>query len=687
MMLAKKVISQNSTCYNQKITLQEASEIILSGTSSIPVVDVTAKVKGVLTTKSICAALLEGASLYSSVDDYLEEAVLIHEDTLINGLLKSPLEKVIVVDERQRFLGTISLEVLVGELLHERDKVSGNLNAILAATNNCIVSIDNNGNISYLNARSEKLLCTSVQDAVGKPVNTFIPTSRLPEIIKTGEPELWQKFIYEDKIFITNRTPIMQKGKIVGALAVFQDITELEKAIEELDSVKRYKDILETVVENDYDCIVVVDSEGIITMFNKAYQEFIGVSREKAIGKHVTQVIENTRMHLVAKTGLPEMGEIQKIAGHDMICNRVPIKKDGKVWGAIGKVMFKDVKDYKEFVDKISRLQIELDYYKDIVNRIQGPRFSFDNIIGRSPEMLEIKAMAMRVAQSNSTVLIRGESGTGKELFANSIHYASLRKNGPFVKVNCSAIPENLLESELFGYDEGAFTGAKKGGKIGKFELAHKGTILLDEIGDMPLNMQIKILRVIQEKEIERVGATSTISVDVRVIAATNRNLEELINEGKFRLDLYYRLNVVELKIPSLRQHKSDLEELLYYHLGKISSKMGYPTPSIDQEALGHIMNYDWPGNVREMENVLERCLNFIDNNVIKATNLPYHMRNLKQGKESNAHELRDHLEETERLAIINVLKMSGGNKVKAAKMLGISRASIYQKIDKYKIG
>lgn len=685
-MLARMIISPNSACCNHKTTLKEASALLSTGISSIPVIDDLCKVRGVLTAASISGALLEDASLDTGIERFIEEAILINEGAFINGLIKYPLERVVVVDSESKFLGIISLEKLVENLLQERDKVSGNLNAILAASSNSILSIDTQGNITYLNAKAAKLLNISEENAVGKPVNNFIPDSKLPEIVRTGESQIGQKFVYQGKICISNRTPIVQKGNIVGAVAVFQDITELENAMEELDNVNKYKDILETVVENDYDSIVVVDSEGIITMFNKAYEQFLGVSKEQAIGRHVTDVIENTRMHLVAKTGIPEMGEIQKIAGHEMICNRVPITKEGKIWGAIGKVMFQDVKDYKAFVEKISKLQVELDYYKEMVNKIQGTYYTFENIIGSSPEMIEVKEMAMRVAKSHSTVLIRGESGTGKELFAHSIHYASLRRNGPFIKVNCSAIPENLLESELFGYDEGAFTGAKKGGKIGKFELAHKGTILLDEIGDMPINMQIKLLRVLQEKEIERVGGTTATPVDVRVIAATNRNLEELINEGKFRLDLFYRLNVVELKIPSLRQHKSDLEELLYYHLGKISSRMGYPAPVIDQEALSYIMNYDWPGNVRELENVLERCLNFIDNNVIRAGNLPYHIRNLKQGSESNALELKNHLEEMERLTIINALKTCAGNRVKAAKMLGISRAGIYQKIDKYGI-
>jgi len=685
-MFARTVVSPDTVKCTTDTSLQEAAKLLSANSAPVAVVDRMGKVAGLFTVKGMARAILDGLKPHSSIGDYLDDAIIVKEDALVSGLVGYPLERIVVEDEQGHLLGTISLEKMIEQLLIQRDSASGNLNAILAASNNCILSVDMSGIVTYLNKKASSLLNKSVEEVINRHVNEFIPDSRLPEVAKTGVPEIGQKFTFNDKIFITNRTPIIQNDKIVGAVAVFQDITELQNTLEELANVKNYKEILETVIENDYDSIVVVDHEGIITMFNKAYEQFIGVPKEKAIGRHVTEVIENTRMHIVAKTGIAEMGQIQKIAGHEMICNRIPIKKDGKIWGALGKTMFRDMREFTAFIEKINKLQTELEYYKDMVNKIQGSQYSFEQIIGSSPEMQEVKAMAMRVAQSSSTILIRGESGTGKELFAHSIHYASPRKNGPFVKVNCSAIPENLLESELFGYEEGAFTGAKKGGKLGKFELAHKGTILLDEIGDMPLNMQIKLLRVLQEKEIERVGGTTTVPIDVRVIAATNRSLEDLINEGKFRLDLYYRLNVVELKIPALRQHKSDLEELIHFLLGKIAAKMGCPVPTIDQEALSYIMNYDWPGNVRELENVLERCLNFLDNNVIKATNLPYHIRNYKQGKEPNVLELKDHLEEAERVAIINALKLCAGNRVKAAKMLGISRASIYQKIDKYGI-
>ncbi len=668
------------------ISLREAAQLLSEAAGNIPVVDDQGKAVGLLTSRSIARAILDRQEWDAPLDKYFENTVLVKANTNINELVGYPLEKIMVIDDDEQLLGVISLDKVFEGLIREHTKVSGNLNAILSATSNCIVSVNSDGLVTYINKKACELLDVEMEEVINKHVSLFIPNSRLPEVARTGQAEIGQRVYIGNKIFITNRTPIKQNGKIIGALAVFQDMTELQNTLEELANIKSYKDVLETVIESDYDGIVVVDPDGIITMFNKAYEDFIDVPKEKAIGRHVTEVIENTRMHIVVKTGVPELGQIQKICGHEMICNRIPIVKDGKIWGALGKVMFRDVKEFKSFVEKINKFQSELDYYKDMVSKIQGMQYSFDQIIGSSPEMQELKKMAKRVAQSSSTVLIRGESGTGKELFAQSIHYLSPRKNGPFIKVNCSAIPENLLESELFGYEEGAFTGAKKGGKLGKFELANKGTILLDEIGDMPLNMQIKLLRVLQEKEIERVGGTTAIPLDVRVIAATNRNLEELIEEGKFRLDLYYRLNIVELKIPPLRQHKSDLPELIQFLLEKIAAKMGCPVPSISQEAMKVIMNYDWPGNVRELENVLERCLNFLENNEIRESNLPYHIRNYLQGQQRNSLELKEHKQEAERLAIINALKLCGGNKVKAAKMLGISRASIYQKIEKYGI-
>lgn len=685
-MLNDRIIADNSLSCDIGISLKEASLMLMNSQATRLAVLEKNRVKGLLTIRGVFNAFLNNIPPETEIKNYLEEAVIVSHRTNAAGLLEYNLDKIVLVDDNQCFLGFISTNKLVTTLMKQFDNCSCNIDAILSASSNCILSIDTTGAITYLNESAEKMINVTMENVLGQHVRKFIPNTRLPEVVKTGQPEIGHHFLLNDITFITNRTPVISNGAIVGAVAVFQDITELQNVIEELTNVRKYKETLETVVEND-DCIVVVDTDGIITMFNKAYEEFLGISKKDVIGKHITEVIENTRMHIVCKTGIQEIAQLQKIKGQEMVCNRIPIKRDGKIIAALGKVMFKNTKEITAFVKKFNKLEVELEYYKDMVKMIEGSYYIFDNIIGSSPEISEVKSMAQRAAQSNSTVLIRGESGTGKELFAHAIHNKSLRKNGPFIKVNCAAIPENLMESELFGYEEGAFTGAKKGGKPGKIELANHGTLFLDEIGDMPLNMQIKVLRVLQEKEFERVGGTTSIPVNVRVIAATNRNLEELIKEKLFRIDLYYRLNVVELRIPPLRHHKSDIEELSIYLLSKLSEKMGCPMPVIDQDAMDAFMSYNWPGNIREMENVLERCLNFIDHRMIKAENLPYHIKNAKHGRESKAMELKDHLEETERLTIINALKKCDNNKISAAKILGISRASLYQKIAKHNIG
>ena len=685
-MLVKELIAENSILCSSGTKIGLAAQMLARSDSPRIAVLHNNKVAGIFTARSLAQAYLDHASLETPVDNYLEKAMLISRNAISSELLPYPLEQTIIVDDEGHFVGFISSNKLAASLRSQRDSASGNLEAILSASINCILCIDTKHKIAYLNERAAKLIGLLPEDALGRDINQLIPNSRLPEILKTGQPEIGYRFEFSDKHFITNRTPILHKGSTIGALAIFQDITEMQTVIDELSNVRKYKETLETIIDNDYDCVVVVDTEGIITMYNKAYEKFIGIPKDKAVGKHVTEVIENTRLHIVVKTGVPELAALQKICGREMICNRVPIKENGKIIGAIGKTMFRDFNDFNAFVEKFSKMQVELEYYRDIVKKIQGTQYTFDYIIGASPEMQELKEMAQRAAQRNSTVLVRGESGTGKELFAHSIHYASPRKNGPFIKVNCSAIPETLLESELFGYEEGSFTGAKKGGKPGKFELAHRGTLFLDEIGDMPTNMQSKLLRVLQEKELERIGGTEPISVDVRLIAATNRNLEDLIKKEKFRLDLYYRLNVIELHIPPLRFHKKDIDELTVYLLNKLSTKLGCPIPLIDEEARQALINYNWPGNIRELENALERCLNFIDHGIIKLANLPYHIKNASQGNENMALELKDHLEEAERLTIVNALKRSNGNKVRAAKLLGISRANIYQKINKYHI-
>lgn len=446
--------------------------------------------------------------------------------------------------------------------------------------------------------------------------------------------------------------------------------------------------------------IVVVDREGIILYINEAYCEFLGTTVEDALNKPVQDVIENSRMQIVAKTGKKEVAAIQPINGSEMIANRYPLFDNGEVAGAVGTVMFRNPEEWRMYKSKIQHLVEELKYYKTKVQPELTSKHQFSDLIGTSETFLSAKKLSERISNSNSSVLLIGESGTGKELFAHSIHEESHRAGMHFVAINCSSIPEHLLESELFGYEEGAFTGAKRGGKKGQFELADNGTLFLDEIGDMPLSMQSKLLRVLQEKEIHRVGGQKAIPVDVRIIAATHRDLEKMVEEGKFRQDLYYRLNVIKIEIPPLRERKEDIGLISNALLRKLEGKFFRRGLELSPEVKEKLMQHNWPGNIRELENVLERSINVLDGQTIKVSHLPLYLREQAKepaadkkviGSEENSdfsslplQPLKDTLALVEKKAIEKALSVANGNKLEAAKLLGISKTNLYDKCKTY---
>ena len=443
--------------------------------------------------------------------------------------------------------------------------------------------------------------------------------------------------------------------------------------------------LLETMLAAPDELIVVVNKNGYIENMSQAYGDFLGIQVQNAIGRHVTEVIENTRMDIVVKTGVPETGETQDIHGEKMIATRIPIRKNGMVIGAYGRVLVRNTRELHMLHDKLSSIEMELNMYKRTFEKINTAKYTVDDIIGDCSIMQDLKDSVRKVAKTNSNVLIMGESGTGKELFAHSIHAGSMRRKAPFVCVNCGSIPEQLIESELFGYEEGAFTGARKGGKIGLFPAAHGGTIFLDEIGELPLPMQVRLLRVLQDREIQRVGSNVREKVNVRVVAATNRNLYQMVKKGEFRSDLYYRLNVVTLHLPLLRERKEDLPLLIQTILSKISKKESLGAIEISREAMDHLLRYDWPGNVRELENVLERAINFTDaGEKIKAKNLPERITGSMVSR--TVMPLKELMENTEKDAIKDALLRCRNCKAKAANELGISRTTLYEKMMKYEI-
>lgn len=460
-----------------------------------------------------------------------------------------------------------------------------------------------------------------------------------------------------------------------------KDISALEGVKEqfliELMPYEERERQLKAVMDSVDEGIVAVDARGRINIFNPSAEKILNYRAEEVLGKPVSEVLaDDIPMLNSLKTGQGYDNEEIMLKTARGVSNYItsgrPIKNEkDQIVGAVA--LIKDIKRVLELVYSMT----------------SSPDITFDDILGISDGIEYAKKIARMVANSNSTVLIRGESGTGKELFARSIHRASRRKDGHFVPVNCGALPDSLLESELFGYEDGAFTGARRGGKQGLFRFADGGTLFLDEIGELSPHLQVKLLRVLQEGKIRRIGGTEEIKVDVRIIAATSRNLEEMLEQGLFRDDLYYRLNVVPLFVPPLRQRKEDIPILVESFIKKVSENMGKPVKGITRQAVEKLSSYNWPGNVRELSNVIERAINLVQGGYIEERHIILDTRYAgEEGGESllkDDRPLRQILQETEKRVLKEAVERLGSSR-RVGAVLGISHTAVIKKMKKYGI-
>ncbi|BBA52758.1 sigma-54-dependent Fis family transcriptional regulator [uncultured Fusobacterium sp.] len=439
---------------------------------------------------------------------------------------------------------------------------------------------------------------------------------------------------------------------------------------------------------------IVVNAIGEVTYINRVYARLLGINQKDAIGKRVDKIIPNTRMLNVLKTGVPEIGAVMNFFDHEhnkdvtLICNRYPVIYENKVIGAVAMTTLNNMSEVKALEKEITKIKEENRKIKKKLEHYQQTSNPLSKIIGISSEIKTLKNSIEEYAKSNFPILITGETGVGKEVFADAIQYLSNRSLNNYIKINCASIPKDLLEAELFGYEEGAFSGAKKGGKIGKFELANNGTILLDEIGEMPLSLQAKLLRVLQEKEIERVGGLETIKLNIRVICCTNCNLENMVKEKKFREDLYYRINVVELNVPPLRHHTNDIPILCKYFINKFNEEEYFEIKEISSQVLEIFKNYSWPGNVRELKHTIERAAFLCKGDKIELKNCQFFL-DKKNNFENNSiinNSLKNIKDDSEKNAIITALEKSKNNKTKAAALLNINRSLLYSKLKKFDI-
>lgn len=461
----------------------------------------------------------------------------------------------------------------------------------------------------------------------------------------------------------------------------------------EINQDKRYKYIFDEILTLTDDGFVVVDNHGVITDINEQYCQYLKTTREYAIGRSIAEIIPNTKMIDIVNYAYREEGAILRLSEKSdddsdriFLVNRSAVYDENhNVIAGVAQVKFR--LQTLDSAKKLMREYSEYEFYKEEYRSRNSSQYSFDKVVGNSPRFAEVKKAGYKAAKTLFPVLLTGETGTGKEVFANAIHNNGERREKPMVSINCAAIPNELLESELFGYEEGAFTGAKKGGKKGKFELASGGTLFLDEIGDMPLGMQAKLLRVLQEKEIEKIGGYKPIPVDVRIIAATRKNLPQMIEAGEFREDLYYRLNVIHIELPPLRERREDIVELASYFLNRLNSdyKSGI---SLSPEVRDCFVNYDWPGNIRELDNVIKSAYAACEDFLIQLSDLPSKMVSRHQLSEEvvGGKKLNQMMEEYERGLLTDVLKNCNWNCQMAANELGIHRSALYKKIAKYEL-
>ncbi|MBW2058655.1 MAG: sigma 54-interacting transcriptional regulator [Deltaproteobacteria bacterium] len=457
----------------------------------------------------------------------------------------------------------------------------------------------------------------------------------------------------------------------------------IRKLLDDIDEV-----LLLAFIDNPYECPILIDEKGIIRYMSRYNSKVYGMRPEEAVGKHIKEVVKTSRLDTVLRTGKAEIGKEFYVGGRKRIIARLPLRDaEGRVVGGVAKLMFHHAEKISELYHRMEILEEHLKYYQSEIASLKRVAYGMGRLIGESKPMREVKKLVLQAAASDASVLITGESGTGKELLAETIHQKSNRAAGPLIKVNCAAIPHDLIESELFGYEGGSFTGARERGKPGKFELANGGTIFLDEIGDMPLRMQAKLLRVIQEYEIERIGGTKPVKLDFRVIAATNRDIEKMIKNGSFRIDLYYRINVFEINAPSLRDMVEDIPRIAYHFLSIYREKRPQSPKRISDEAMELLKRYSWPGNVRELRNIIERAMTVAEGNEITVKDLPKRIREFYREGYDNMHvtgPLREMLMDAERRIICEALRMADGNKSKAARILGIHRTGLYQKMKRY---
>jgi len=690
--LIKQVVLPKDIVLRPHQAIREAVEILAeNGLAAAPVVDEKGCIQGIVVQEELMqSGWLNGEAPVSTMINSDWSPVSVNAS--LETALRSSASWVVPVEETGKPLGVISKSRITELVFEIYETTLNRLNTVMDSAHNGIIALDRNGIITHYNAAAEVMFGVPQAEAIGRHINEVDPESTLMEVVKTGQPQMTQRRKLPRGTVLSNRRPIIRNGEVVGVVAVFQDISELEAAHNELRTVQKLNQELESILEFSHDGLAISDEQGRFLRVSRSFGKLLNIPIEEVVGKCAPTLAER---------GLLVPSVIEAVLEHKTPMSMTEITPDGKqilatsipVFDSQGELVrvVTNLRDMTELNELREQVQQSSELSRRYLEELEEWRARFvatSEVVAASPAMERVVELALHVAKVDSTVLITGESGVGKEVIAKMIHRVSPRRNGPFIEINCGAIPETLLESELFGYERGAFTGAAREGRTGIFELANNGTLLLDEIAEIPLNLQVKLLRALQEQEIYRVGGTKPIKLNVRIIAASNKNLWQMVQERRFREDLYYRLNVVPMEIPPLRNRREDIIPLTNLFLKQCNEKYGLKK-KISPEVYQIFENYSWPGNVRELQNLVERLVVTTNAEVITPKNLPPALLQ----RTFAPHPIQVHglttLKEAEMIVekelVTRALKV-GKSTRRAAEILGVTHSTIIRKLKQYQL-
>ena len=693
-MLVKQVMTPNPLVLEENDTLQDAARLFRKyRIEGAPVVNAYQELVGIVTKNHLLQAIIEQMPVDTPVTEFMTRQVLtIRENAPASQAWMEHVGRLPVLDERGKLVGIITRTDMAAAYSREIEAANNRLNTILQSAYDGIIAVDGEGIITIFNAAAEKILGIKAGEACGRHIAEVVPGLGLEETLVSGHTASGQRFQHGSIVAVGNRAPIYESGRITGAVAIFHKESEVEAVTRELRLAQELNEDLEAIIESSYDGFFIIDAQGTILRINTAYTRITGLEAAHVLGKTMEELVREGYFSRCIPLSVLEKRKPVSIISQTKNNKKVLITGNPicDPQGRITRVVC-NIRDLTE----LNWLKEELEHSQELTRRysmeleqLRRSRHEFENIVVRSLAMQQVVELCLRVAQVDSTVLIMGESGVGKEVAARLIHEQSPRRKGPFIQVNCAAIPESLLESELFGYERGSFTGARHEGKPGMFELAQGGTVFLDEIGELPLNLQAKLLKVLQDKEVMRIGGARHIKLDIRIICATNKNLADMVKKGQFREDVYYRLNVFPIHIPPLRARKEDIGLLVYHFQEHFNKKYGL-NKRFSTEVIDRFCQYEWPGNIRELENLVERLMILVAEPVIMVHHLPANMREIAPHDArvavSQIIPLRSAIEEVEKQLLIRAVRNYRTTR-KVAEVLGLSQPSVVRKLNKYRI-